>query len=535
MTEPDTLPAELSTGKLHKVLYFDEAGEPIGETPSTQLPEDPFTGKMQAKGLQKPPYSLEQLVLLSESHPVHASCLEQKTVDTVGQGWKWLPDVTNSADDEAEPDVDTRAALDDWFEDLADGEMTMHEILTLAWGDYQVTGQGYLEIVRDGLGVAVAVYHVPAHTVRFHQDGIRIAQVRGQKTVWFKRWGAPTELLVDRQYGSLKAEVPEERLANDLLVLQKPSRRSSWYGLPGYIPSIGWISLALSARDDNLLFFSNRREPRWAVILTNLEDDPGLEDDLRNAFAVDLKQPHRNLLIPISGNGKIDFKQLSADRADGSYEKLSDRADAAILVGHRVPPERLGLTKVGALGGNVSIDSTRVYKEAVIEPDQALLAARMNRFIEVEYPKSVSPGKTMAKRVKQSFRKAWRKATRIEKSEDTVELGWTWSPVAIDLAEEEQDLRQAIMAFKAGGTTLDEFRVKSGMDPLDEEKFPGIGDKFYWEIFGGKEGDQSSGVQGPEDHGDVQMSRNVANWYEGDVHAQSMARIDSAIAALFEE
>jgi hypothetical protein len=37
--------------------------------------------------------------------------------------------------------------------------------------------------------------------------------------------------------------------------------------------------------------FQNRREPRWAVILTNLQDDPTLADELEQSFKVDLKQP----------------------------------------------------------------------------------------------------------------------------------------------------------------------------------------------------------------------------------------------------
>lgn len=500
-----------ATGKLRKVLYFDDKGEALGETPSSQLPEDPFTGKMDRVGLQSPPYALEQLVLLAESHPIHQSALEQKAADVVGQGWRWDAETENLKEDE-EPDEEVRAELDDWLKGLAgDGEEEFHELLAQSVDDYLAIGQGFLEIARDATGAVAQMYYVPGHTLRFHHDGVRIAQIRGSKMVWFKRWGTPPdedgqEQEVDRQYGSVKpaGQIPAARVANELLVFQKRSRRSSWYGIPGYVSAIGWISLALSARDDNLLFFQNRREPRWAVILTNLEDDPDLEDDLKGAFAVDLKSPHRNLLIPLTGNGKIEFKQLSADRADGSYEKLSDRADAAILVSHRMPPERLGLTKVGALGGDVSIDSTRVYKEAVVEPEQKLLSTRLNRFIAREFPRGgvVQAGPDAAKQP----------------------LLWRWSPVEIDLAEEEQDLKKAINAFKFNLVSLDEARQMAGMDKLDEEAYPGMGAKFFSDLNPGKDPGAPAG--------EFAMSFGRGDMGDSVETALSLGRVESAIAEL---
>lgn len=529
----DAAVAEASTGRLHKVLFFDEAGTPLGDpAASTQLPENPFTNRMDRLGLQYPPFPLEQMILLAEQHPVHAAALEQKNVDTVGQGWTWEPDADlANPNPGTPPDRADAAAIDGWLQGLAQGEETFHELLLRAWDDKLTCGQGYLELARDVDGKVVQVFQVPAHTVRFHHDGIRIAQIRGARMVWFKRWGAPPDAQgrvqqVDRQYGSIKpveadgtVAIPQARIANELLVFQKPGRRSSWYGVPEYVSAIGWISLALSVRDDNLMFFSNRREPRWAILLTNLENDPNIENDLRTALAVDLKQPHRNLIIPITGNGKIEFKQLTSDTRDGSYLNLDDRADAKILVAHRVPPERLGMTKVGNLGGDVSISSTRVYKEAVVEPDQAMLKARMNRFIAVEYPKAAGRGpKTTASAL-------------------AATAGWKWTPVAIDLDEESEDLQKGMDTFKTGMCTLDQARALANMDPLDPTVYGdpnagGMGGKFYFELF--KQGAPSSD---PGDDSGFGGGGAAVAKVARDIRAAnetSLARIDAAIARLFE-
>jgi len=520
--------ADTSTGRMHKVLFFDEAGTPLGDDASTQLPENPFTNRMDRLGLQYPPFPLEQLVLLAEQHPVHSSALEQKLSDTVGTGWVWEAAPNLAATPGTLPDRADAAAIDSWLESLAQGEETFHEVLSAAWDDYLTTGQGYLELARDVDGKVVRTYHVPAHTVRFHHDGIRIAQIRGARMVWFKRWGAPPDLdgntlQVDRQYGSIKpvvdgvVDIPSNRIANEMLVFQKPSRRNSWYGIPSYISAVGWLSLALSVRDDNLMFFSNRREPRWAILLTNLENDPNIESDLRQALAVDMKQPHRNLIIPISGNGKIDFKQLTSDTRDGSYLNLDDRADAKILVAHRLPPERLGMTKVGNLGGDVSISSTRVYKEAVVEPEQARLKARMNRFISLEYPGDAG-------------------APPAPDNAAANAKGWVWTPVAINLDEESEDLDKAVDTFKAGMCTLDQARALARMDPLDQGVYGdpangGMGGKFYFELFkqgapSSDPGDDSGFGGGGEAVAKVMRDMRTAS-------ATSLARVDAAVADLF--
>lgn len=448
------------TGSVLKVLYLDDAGEAVGEWSSSQLPENPFAGQT-IYGLQEPPFAMEQLVYLAETHPVHSAALEQKTADICGKGWEW-----HTESDEA--DENQKDELETWFQGLSPDEVDMHEILTSIWLDVETTGWGLLEMARDPSGVLQRVYHVPSHTVRAHKDGFRLCQMRDSRKVWFKRWGSPLEpgggeVKVDAKTGSrTKITLP----ANELFVVKRPSRRSTWYGIPGYVSSIGWITLALAARDDNLMFFSNRREPRWAIILSNLTSDSDIEEDLRRAFTVDLRQPHRNIIVPITGPGKIDFQQLTGKgQGEGSFERLGDRADRAVMIAHRVPASRLANTQVGPLGGNSSEADNTVYKEGVIVPGQELFNSRLNRLISVEFPRAQATATPTGKSLKRTLERVRKAAT--DGAQDEAALLWKLLLDDLDVGSDRAELDQTVIAFHGNLITLREARAKIKLGPLE--------------------------------------------------------------------
>lgn len=300
-------------GRVRRLVVVDQAGN-TEEWSSKQIPEDPFSSELYEAGLMVPPFDLEQLVWISEMHPVHAACLEQRASDVVGGGWRWEPTNPDNAPTE-EP-----GRLNEAFNELAGPLDTMIEILHEVWLDYETCGVGYLELARDQAGNVKQVYHVPAHTVRAHADSVKYAQQRGAKVVWFVEWGH--ELKINAETG--KEEEADENPANELLVFKKPTRRSSYYGIPNYVAAIGWIMLALAARDYNINFFRNLREPRWAIILSNLEGDDDTEEELQQAFTVDLAQPHRNLMASFEGEAKVQFQKLSEDQTDMGFARLLD-------------------------------------------------------------------------------------------------------------------------------------------------------------------------------------------------------------------
>jgi len=455
--------------RLTKVITIDSEGEKVSEI-SQQASEDTFAAAYQHTGIQEPPFNCEQLLKLSESHHTHGASLEQKSLDVVGTEWRW-----NKVDEEEKGETDEnndslneqRDTLNKWLMDLsgdAKNDMTSHDVLNSAWQDLETYGHGTIELARDPGGKLRYWFHLPGHSVRFHKDGVRCMQIVNEKRVWFKRWIPDDERVVDSVTGSLfkdKNSIPKDRqsrvkIANEIFVLKRPSRRASKYSVPNYITALGWITLSNAARDDNILFFNNRREPRWAIILENIDDDDGLEEQLLEALRTGLKEPHENLVLPLTGNAKVTFQQLGDNKGDMSWEKLQDRADGAILLSHRMPSERVGMVRSGPLGGNAVSATTRVYREGVVIPSQSLLSSRINALIKAESGVS--------------------------------EPRWLWLPTEFDLTEEEAEREGAVQIFQGGIAMLDEAREKVGLKPLfdeeneDEAKQDKRGKQFYWEL-----------------------------------------------------
>ncbi|SHF32626.1 hypothetical protein SAMN05444392_11550 [Seinonella peptonophila] len=65
-------------------------------------------------------------------------------------------------------------------------DQTMEEIFTQWMEDYEATGDGYLEIIKDQ-DIVVGFEHTPAYLMRRHKDEIRDVQVRGHKSDGLRR------------------------------------------------------------------------------------------------------------------------------------------------------------------------------------------------------------------------------------------------------------------------------------------------------------------------------------------------------------
>ena len=256
-----------------KAYVLDKQGGMSRKYPSKQL-NDPFSDVTSyGQLIREPPYSFEQLVALSESHPTHAAAIEQKAADVIASGFNVSLRQEYTDDPSAEYEDLTREVLD-WWDSLFE-DFTSTETLLAMWEDYEILGWGILEVARDEIDRKVRrLYHIPAHTVRVTKDGELYVQVQDGKMVWFKAWGVEDDFM-----SSTGRKAPSnakfENLANELLVFRKPSRSSYWYGLPMYISSLAFITLTMAARNFNLEFFDNYREPRHLILISGLETDVG--------------------------------------------------------------------------------------------------------------------------------------------------------------------------------------------------------------------------------------------------------------------
>ena len=435
--EPE--PGSVSVVKVRVLKAKGDTALP--ELPSQQLEPDLFKNLYGSVGLVKPPYSFEQLSILADRHPVHGASVEQKAADILGRGPQW-----EGKESVADPDSEQRERLREWLSGL-ERDATLIEMLDAMLQDYETFGWGILEVLRDTNAVARGLVHVPAQTVRAHIDRKRLVQVVGTKRVWFRRWGAFTtedQPVLSANGNRAPKGTNVEKVANDMLVFKKPSRRSAVYGVPGYVSAIGHIAMSLAARDYNIAFFGNAREPRYMIIAegTDEENVDATLDMLEEALSTQHGQPHRNLLIGAIGNTKIRIERMTAVGNDEHFTRLTDTADGKILLAHRMPADRLGAVTRGTLGGSITREISQVYRDAVITPTQQMIADRLNRFAMTEFA-----------------------ATEAGEGQ---ELEWRLQLDPLDLSDEAEDTKTTVELLKSDAITLNEGRERLGYPERDD-------------------------------------------------------------------
>jgi PBSX family phage portal protein len=433
---------------------------------SKQLKSDPFSTLYGNLSLVIPPYDFEQLLDLRELCPVHSAAIEQKAKDISGLGWSLVQKADVEKPNEAQYDK-IMAFLDD-----PNPEATLTELLDLLCIDIETLGWGMFEIPMNGDGTPSQLIHMPAHTMRVHQDGKRYVQVRApgdsaseesitiSKQVWFKTFGLTDDngqpLYFNSSNGeSLKAEAEDSKQANQILVFRQMSSRSSFYGIPGYVSSMGAICALRAVQDFNLSFFDNWGIPANLIVVSG----GSLPDDLEVVLSKTLKESYKRketgafqsfktLVLPLPyPDVKCEVMQLSSPTEAG-FSEYTESLQLQVLIAHRVPPYRIGWPITGGLGGNTAHESLGVYKDAVVERGQTVLEHRFNRFLRAVFG---------------------------TKENDKYTLDWLFKLNDIDLSDREADQKYWTVNVSFGFATPNEGRVALGIG--DAEDNPD-GDKF---------------------------------------------------------
>lgn len=365
----------MTVPRITKAWVFDDGTVQKAEQPSQQLPEDPFRyADSGESGLVSPPYTLEQLAQQLETNTLHYRAVKQKASDVAGRGFVLRP-----KGDEAEGSQ----AEETWAEFLESvqlderGDESFKERIVAAHEDFEAIGWAVLEVSRRADGVPDGLWHVPAQTIRAHIDGRRFAQKRGNKTIWFKRFGLAGT--VNRSDGgwSDRGATPRALAGNELIVIRNPTPRSSHYGLPDHIPAMAALAGWRAQAEFNVRFFDRNAMPSYAVVLEGADFSEEVEDMIREHFEAIKGKPHQTLVIPIPGAGgdeanrpTLKFEKLSADIKDASYRLYKQDNALEICIAHGIPPYRVGWPIMGSLGGATAEEMTQIYNDGIVQPRQ---------------------------------------------------------------------------------------------------------------------------------------------------------------------
>lgn len=373
----------LSDGQVVSGTYLDQYAIKAtdGDAASNQLPPDRFDKTYSGDGLVRPLYNLEALARLLEMNTYHWRATVTKANDVAGRGWRLMP-----AEGIEEPSEEQKQLAKTFFTGCSPS-LPLGELFKRVMIDYDAVGNAYIEIVRSPVsGLPKTLAHAPAHTFRRHEDFLRYAQRRGQKTRWFKAAGSQFD--VDMQSGKVGSgkEIAVGSRASELIHLMNYSSRSDYYGMPDVLPAMGAVLGDLYRRDYNIKFFENHAIPAYAVTVTGAELDEETEKRIEEFFQRKLKDnPHSTLVLYATGGegNQVQFKfdKLNVDVKEASFRLFRQDNRDEVLTAHGVPPYRAGIAEVGSLGQNVAGATTEIYKDSIIGPRQRMLEWHINQYI----------------------------------------------------------------------------------------------------------------------------------------------------------
>lgn len=333
----------------------------------------------------QPPYNLDYLSQLFELSPPHKAAVQAKVANIVGLGFDFVDssktqrklDDATSADDKAKITKKITRAKEDvreWL-DSCNEEADFLETLSRVWTDYEVTGNGYLEIGRRSNGEIGYIGHIPATSLRIRKQRDGFVQIVSNKMVFFRNFGSDTA----DPFGN-------DRRPNEIIHFKKYTPTNSFYGVPDIIAARQSIAGNEFAGRFNLDYFENKAVPRYVIIVKGANLSARSQQQLVEFFDTGLKgKHHRTIYVPLPADqqdNKVSFemKPVEAGTQDASFVNYNKINLQNILMAHRVP-----VTKV-SVGEGVPLaaarDADKTFKEQVCRPEQKVAEKKLNKIIK---------------------------------------------------------------------------------------------------------------------------------------------------------
>jgi PBSX family phage portal protein len=358
-----------------------------GKIESKQLTDEQIFTGYDAFGVVEPPQNLETFTKIYELSAPHYSAINAKVANIVSLGYKFVEtNITKRALEDASPSKadKVRKNLEIHRDELTDALEAMNEedsfteTLEKVWRDYEVTGNGYIEIGRKKDNTIGYIGHVPSHTIRVRRKRDGYVQINGGRAVFFRNFA-----------DTIANPIGSDTRPNELIHIKRYSPSSQYYGIPDVVAAQQAIAGNEFSSQFNLDYFENKAVPRHVITLkgANLEADSIAE--LLTFFETGLKgqgNNHRSLFIPLpadSPNGeKVEFKieTIEQGEQDASFNNYRKSNLGEILMAHRVP-----ITKVSSAEGvalAAAKDADKTFKEQVCQPQQSMLEKKVNRIIK---------------------------------------------------------------------------------------------------------------------------------------------------------
>lgn len=332
----------------------------------------------------RPVYNLEYLIGIYEADDTHFAAVQAKTANVVGLGYDFIESPkTMEKEDKIDDDSDRiqsfRANLSRIKRALVDKLDSMNaedefiETLEKVMIDLESCGNAYMEIGRTSSGQIGYIGHIPAHTIRIRRRRDGFVQFVNAKPVFFRRFGDRT---TKNPFGG-------DSNPNELIHFKKYTPKDSYYGAPDVIPALSAVAGNHFADQYNLDFFENKAVPRNIIVVRGGSFTEEARNKLIRFFGEDLRgSHHRVLFVPLPPNTAdskhdIEIRNVETGGEDSAFREYTRSNIERILMVHRVPASKLGMSGDNALAAAKDLDKT--FREQVCRPTQRVLEKKINR------------------------------------------------------------------------------------------------------------------------------------------------------------
>lgn len=324
--------------------------------------DDPPASSQTAGPQRRPhPFNMQAVLNFKNTNSHHSTCIEAKSSSIVGLG--------HEKDTIAEI-LDPLCGSDGWqSRDSACCE------------DETQTGNGYLEIVRDGTQIK-AIYVIQSPDIHVYVDDVK---TQDYHYVVIPREGYSTEIKMAR-FGDLadaQRRLKDATMRSEVIHFKNPSSLSRWYGYPDWLAAVISVEIVQMLDQHTYDYFLNRCVPELMVLFSGAKVSNANWSLIQSMFKKNIGQgnTHKTMALNIDNPDlKVQVERLgTTDESATQFSDYNNELALRIVSAHQVPPLLAGIQIPGKLGAsNEMLNAMMAFQALVVGPAQRLRQSKLD-------------------------------------------------------------------------------------------------------------------------------------------------------------
>lgn len=367
---------------------------------ATELPVTRSTAEADGSWVTAP-YPINQLRLVVENSSILQQAIAAYTNNIVGYGIvpEYLNESTESSEQSTEWDLAEEVL--DWLSI----DQSLPELFKQVLDDREVTGNAFLEVIRDEKGNVIQLERVKPELVQLSKPEAepvltKVWHKGKDKMVWKKFRKFKVDKYIFKEFGdprgidfmtSIATDDPA-RQARELLHLKIGNDH---WGVPRWIGNLVALLGARKAEELNFRYFTQGRHTPAALLIKNGQLSEASEQALiqYTAEVGNEAMQHKMLVIEtekvtdsFDDKDKTDIELKSmADmlQSDALFLEYDDKVREKVLSSFRLPPVYVGLSQ--DYNRSTVEEAKRIAEEQVFQAEREALEDLFNRHLLASY------------------------------------------------------------------------------------------------------------------------------------------------------